>query len=100
MAFKLLGELDPALLLGLTIMAQFILHLAFGKETCLYALHFAPLLVVVAALSTLTSQRRLARIVAAALVVCAGMNNLQQFDRAAAFARNQVVPEQSLALTP
>ena len=80
------------LILGVTIIAQFVLHLVFGRETFLYALHFAPLLVIVAAFGTLTSQRRLVRILAAALVVCAGINNLRQFDRAVAFASDQVMP--------
>ena len=63
--------------------AQFLLHLAFGRETFLYALHFAPLLVVLAALGA--TGRARAPVVAVVAVLCGllAWNNIGQFRRAA-----------------
>ena len=44
--------------LGMTIVAQFTLHVMFGRETFLYSLHYVPLLVIAAALATQTRARR------------------------------------------
>jgi len=68
--------------LGLTLAGQLVLHLLYGLETFTYACHFGPLLVVVAALATLTRARRVALGLILALIVCAGINNLAQFKEA------------------
>ena len=70
------------IVLGLTILGQLILHLLYGEETFLYSLHFAPLLVILAAMSTLTRMRPLALVLASLLLVCAGINNGLEFNRA------------------
>src|SRR5207237_7945406 len=67
---------------GLDLVSQLILHVVYGSETFLYSLHFAPLLVVLAALSTLTQARPLALVLASILIVSTGYNNGLQFNKA------------------
>jgi hypothetical protein len=70
------------IVLGVTLLGQFGLHALYGPETFLYALHFGPLLVVLAALSAQTRARPIALTLAIALVICAGINNVRQFGKA------------------
>ncbi|HNI69557.1 MAG TPA: hypothetical protein PKV55_16030, partial [Nitrospira sp.] len=72
--------------LGLTLLGQLGLHTLYGDETFLYSLHFLPLLITVAALSTLTHLRVPAMAIALALIPVAGANNWQQFHEAIALA--------------
>jgi hypothetical protein len=69
--------------LGLNLAGQLALHIVYGAETVLYSLHFIPLLVVVAALTTLTKRRALALVLAVVLTVLAGVNNAAMFRAAA-----------------
>ncbi|MBI3912360.1 MAG: pentapeptide repeat-containing protein, partial [Armatimonadetes bacterium] len=73
---------------ALAVIGQLTLHLIYGFETFLYSLHFGPLLVVLAAFSTLSKARMVALPVAIALVVCAGLNNVRQFHAASLHVRN------------
>ncbi|MBP0005908.1 MAG: hypothetical protein J7642_19690 [Cyanobacteria bacterium SBC] len=82
------------IVLGLSLLGQLVLHLVYGEETFLYSLHFVPLLILLAALSTLTRHRRWGLLLACGLVVCVGINNAQQFDRAKAFLLNHGTPRQ------
>lgn len=66
---------------------QFLLHLVFGRETFLYAMHFAPLLVLVAACAALGTQRRAALGVAVAAIVLLNVINHARFDAATALLR-------------
>lgn len=69
--------------LGLTLLGQLALHLVYGTdETFLYALHLAPLLLVLAALSTLTPARPLALVLTGMLVLSGGINNILEFNHA------------------
>jgi len=77
--------------LALLIAGQLLLHLLYGRETFLYACHFGPLLVLVAAYGALGRARRLHLALAIALLVCAGVNNVQQFR--AARARVQAIDQ-------
>jgi hypothetical protein len=70
------------LVLGLSLLGQFALHAVYGDETFLYAMHFGPLLVVVAAFSTLTRMRTFGLALAGTLAICAGINNGLQFGTA------------------
>ena len=70
------------LVLAISLLGQFSLHLLYGQETFLYSLHFVPLLVVLAAFSTMTRARLLALTLTGILVVLAVINNFQQFDKA------------------
>lgn len=75
------------LVLGLTLLGQLGLHLLYGYETFLYSLHFVPLLVVLAALSSLTPARWLAMVLTVILIATAGMNNQLQFFKAVRFVQ-------------
>jgi hypothetical protein len=70
------------LVLGLTLLGQLGLHILYGNETFLYALHFAPLLILLAALSTLTRARLLGLLLAVMLLLTAGIDNSEQFQQA------------------
>ncbi len=84
-------------MLGLLLAGQLGLHMVYGaEETFLYALHWAPLLIVLAALGTLTRARLVALALAAALAVCAGINNVRQFGAATAFAQSEMTPAQAV----
>ena len=76
--------------LGLTLLGQLMLHMLFGWETFLFSIHFVPLLVVIAALSTLTRARLVALSLAGAVTVFAGINNFIQFGRATEFVCSRV----------
>lgn len=80
--FSLKHFVKLRLILGLTVAAQLVLHILFGYETFLYSLHFAPFLLVIAALSTLTRIRPLTIFLVIALTISAGINNVQQFHQA------------------
>jgi hypothetical protein len=86
------GAAPPAAraVLGLAVALQVGLHLLYGRETFLYAAHLGPLLTAVAALSSQTPARRVARLAAAALIVCAAVNNGAQYARAVALLRATV----------
>lgn len=75
--------------LGLTLLGQLVLHLIYGEETFLYALHFVPLLVVLAAFSTFTRVRPIALILAIVVLVTAAMNNYRVFQQATDFVQRQ-----------
>jgi hypothetical protein len=70
------------LVLAITLLGQFMLHLLYGQETFLYSLHFLPLLVVLVAFSAMTRLRSFALTLTGILVVLAAINNFQQFDKA------------------
>lgn len=70
-------------LLVITLIGQLALHLRFGSETFLYSAQFAPLLIAVAAFGALGRNRRAILTLTVALIVVAGTNNWQQFQRAA-----------------
>ena len=70
------------LVLGLSLLGQLALEMVYGDERFVHSIHFLPFLIIVAALSTLTRARVLALILAAALVVTAGVNNTLQFNKA------------------
>ena len=74
----------------MTLLGQLVLHMLFGWETFLFSIHFVPLLVVVAALSTLTRARVVALSLAGAVTVFAGINNFIQFGKATAFVRSRI----------
>jgi len=63
-------------------------------ETFTYACHFGPLLVVVAALATLTRARRVALGLILTLIVCVGINNLAQFREARTWVEQRAAAAQ------
>ena len=83
--------------LGLTLLGQLALHLVYGgEETFLYSLHWLPLLVILAAFATRTRARNLSVGLAGALLVCAGINNQRQFNRAVSFVERHSAQGTSL----
>jgi hypothetical protein len=74
-------------ILGLTIVAQLALSILYGRETFLYSMHFAPLLVVLAAFSTFTRARVFALVMAGMLIIGGGISNGLQFMKAVGFVR-------------
>ncbi len=78
--------------LWIFLSGQIVLHLVYGgEETFLYALDWTPFLVLLAAQSTFTRYRRVALGLAAALVVCGGINNYRLFNQAV-----EMISDQSL----
>lgn len=88
--FSLKIHLKFRLFLGLLLLGQLSLHLVYtGRETFLYSLHFAPLFITLAALSTLTRSRLWSLGIATLLLVCLVINNSWQFNQARAFYHPQ-----------
>ncbi len=81
------------LFLGGAIAGQYLLHLVYGKETFLYALHFLPLFIALVALSLLTRLRLLTLFLVGALIISAGINNAQQFQKTVAFLQRDNLAE-------
>jgi hypothetical protein len=69
--------------LVLSVGCQLLLHMLYGPETFLYSMHYMPLLMVLAAFSTLTKARLPALTLAVCLLVSAGLNNAQRLSQAA-----------------
>jgi hypothetical protein len=73
------------LFLALVIAGQFALHILFGNETFLYAPNFLPLLIGLAALALLTPMRPVVLVMASALLLTNGVNNIGQRIRIQSF---------------
>ncbi len=86
--FSLREQKKFRLLLGLVLCGQLGMHVIYGNETFLYALHFLVLLIPLAALGSLTKLRFLVRILVIMLIPCLAVNNYTQFLRAIEFLRN------------
>jgi hypothetical protein len=67
------------LALVIILVFQVFLHIIYGFETFLYSLHFLPLLIIFASLTTLTRYRKVALTLALLLIPLAAMNNGEQF---------------------
>lgn len=94
--FKGKSHLRLRIVLVLSIIGQLGLHLIYGQETFLYALHFTPLLIMVVGLATLTSARKIILILLSASVMCAGINNFYQLKDALSFLRNHGTQRQQV----
>jgi hypothetical protein len=90
--FSVKKQLKLRVVLGLTLLGQLALHVVYGDETFLYALHFAPLLIVLAALGTLTKARLLVLVLAGTLALSAGVNNSLQLNQAIDFLHSHTPP--------
>jgi hypothetical protein len=75
-----LGRVRVAL--AMILLGQFGLHLLYGVEIFLYSLHWLPLLVVMAALASLSPLRPLALALAFGLLVAISVNNVQHLHHA------------------
>ena len=86
------------------LIAQMVLHSVSGDPTFLYAPHFTPMLVAVAALSWFTRVRRAALGLAVVVRIAGGISNVHRFRYAAGLA-NQILndggnPIRMLAIPP
>jgi len=80
------GNRRIRVVLGATIAGQVLLHLLYGEETFLYALHLAPLLILAAAQAAeSTAWRRAILALAVALAFTGAVNNASQLRTALAF---------------
>lgn len=70
------------IVLGLTLLGQLGLHIVYGDQTFLYSLHFIILLVLLAALGSLTRFRYLIIGLMLILIPLVGINNFLQFNKA------------------
>jgi len=86
--FSIKKHLKLRIVIGLALLGQLALHSVYGRETFLYSLHFAPLLVVLAGLSVLTRVRPLALVLALILTLTVGINNGLQFSKAITVVQN------------
>lgn len=68
--------------LGLLLLGQVTLHVFYGEESFLYALHVVPLLILLAALSTLTLARPVTLALTVVLILTATLNNGIEFQKA------------------
>ena len=78
------GSRRLRIVLGVTIASQFALHLLYGPETFLYACHWGPLLVLVAALAATNRRTRFAWLLAIGLLLSGTVHNVIQLRRAEA----------------
>lgn len=88
------------LLLGIVGLGFLGAHLIFGDETFLYALQFAPLLVVLAAFAALGPMRRLSLALAFVFVLSAGIHNASQFQHASEYVRGHSTSKHPIAVWP
>ena len=78
-----IANIDPSFRLALVIIlvGQVLLHLIYGFEAFLYSLHFLPLIIIFASLTTLTRYRKIALTLALLVIPLAFMNNGVQFKK-------------------
>ncbi|MBW4691355.1 MAG: hypothetical protein KME27_06260 [Lyngbya sp. HA4199-MV5] len=85
------------LVLGFSIVGQLLIHSVYGTgETFLYSLHFAPLLLALAAFASLTRLRLVGLALACVLIVGAGINNRLQFNQFTAALLDYGTPRQQM----
>lgn len=85
--------------LALTLAGQVALHILYGEETFLYALHFLPLLIGITAFSMLNHLRPIAITLIVLIIPLMMINNWQQFKEASNIAispRNDVLKQMTL----
>ncbi len=80
------------LVIGLILSGQLVLHLIYGDETFLYALHYLPLLVIIAALGATGRIRRIVLVLAVILLCSGGVNNILEFRQARDMMMNNFYP--------
>ncbi|MBW4538641.1 MAG: hypothetical protein KME43_05775 [Myxacorys chilensis ATA2-1-KO14] len=75
--------------IGVGLLGQLALHLVYGEETFLYAIHLIPFLILMCAMATLTRWRTIVLGLAIPLIVFAGLNNGNQFFLATEFLKHR-----------
>jgi hypothetical protein len=87
--WRIINNRELQVFLGLCLLGQIVLHLFIGRETFLYSLHFAPLLIALAALSSFTPARPVGLLLAGVVTIFGGINNGSQFEKATDLVRSQ-----------
>lgn len=84
-------RVDPKLRLFFLLMVagQFALHLVYGEETFLYALHILPFLMLTVAFTSLTRLRMVSLALVSALILLVAANNSMQFGYASDFLKQE-----------
>lgn len=77
--FSAKTQLPLKITLGLTLLGQLCLHLFYGEETFLYALHFLPLLLVVVSIGLNSKNAKVISALICVLIPLLFINNFQQF---------------------
>jgi len=83
-----------AVAVGLTLAGQAALHGVYGYPTFLYAMHFLPILMTVAALAWFTPARRLLPALALVVATLAAATNITYFVEATALMRHELATRQ------
>ncbi len=96
------GDRRFRMMVALVLAGQLVLHLLYGSETFVYSLHFAPLLLTIAAMGSLTRLRPIVLMLAAATTVLACAHNLQSLRASKAFLNgpHEVAPDLPAATAP
>jgi hypothetical protein len=95
--FSTKRQLKLRIVLGFTILGQLLIHSVYGTgETFIYSLHFAPLLLALAAFASLTRLRLGGLALASLLVISAGINNRLQFNQLTTALLDYGTPRQQL----
>ena len=79
------------------ILGQWAMHIIYGEETILYAMHYAPPMILVVALASHTKLRPAALALTALLIPCAALNNISLLRQAITVPRDHsfiLVPSQ------
>jgi len=74
--------------LGLSIIGQLCLHLVYGEETFLYAMHWVPLLIILSSWSLFTSLRKYTIVLGIMLILTNTYNNIEQLNVVAMIINN------------
>jgi len=80
----------------IVLIGQLILHSIYGDETFLYSIHWAPLLILVAAFGLTSSFRRFVLLLAVFIAISCLFNNYQQFQRVSVELWKEKYGKQSL----
>jgi len=80
------------LMLGAVLAAQVVLHLIYGDETYLYALHFWALLMLIAGLAVQADHRGVVQCAVAATILFASWNNVLRLAEAAGLPLDEQSP--------
>ncbi len=86
--FNLRGYSAFRFTLGFTLLGQMLLHLVHGNETFLYSLHYAPLLVILSSLISLTKFRIIGIGLVSILITSVAINNISRFNEAVLYLQN------------
>lgn len=93
------NDTQMKLIIFLIFAGQLLLHVVYGKDIFLFSPHFLPLLVFVAAFSSLSKLRKIALLLVVALIIVAAVNNYTMYKKSIQIikdsASRNMVPDSS-----